>query len=431
MLENLDNITWAALQDAYGPANELPGLIRALALSAPELQEEILTDVWDRIWHHGRVTEVTPHAIPFLIELVAGGSLGHNLFSVLELLYYLGDGPTPWARETVNLKTYGEQSEGESLVLLKRERGLSPDAITKIFKESELYIKQSHVAVREELAFYLRLLESNEAPSVREIATWLTVVFPELAPEIAPRLRLLIDKEPDITVKATMIWSLGRLVCDLTDQENLRFFSRLAHSKEHPLIYFYAAAAYTSMAKADTPPEIAALVATGIYSNWDPDDFPPLPTGGPILVSDSIRTHGCRALSRLGAERAVPLLVAALGKINPPDQPGAYLTFEPVVDTLLDLAFGSRRESDAYRVREWIKDGVKVRVNGRYYRLLTEHGPEVMGELTDLQRQALEGVVVTEKLWSYEDNVYTLYGLPATREGLARLLTSSSPDSAC
>lgn len=423
MLESLDNINWSNLEDAYGPASNMPGLIRALTSANRELQEEALSQIWDRIWHYGRITEATPYVIPPLIELVCGRALGENLLSVLKLLYYLGDGPTPWEREITNLKTYGEKAEGESLVLLDRERNLSREAVDGIFQQAERYIQQSHYAVCEGLPLYLDLLATSNDPAVREICAWLAVVFPERVAEIAPRLRSLIDREPDITVKATMVWSLGRLVRDLADPLYLSTFSRLARSREHPLVYFYAAAAYTCIAKTNTQPDIAALVATGIYWDWQPTYAPPPVTPGPILISRSIQLHGCRALMELGAERAVPLLIAILKRLDDSESVTTYLPFEPVIDALLALTFGSRNPN-AYRVSAWLKDGKLIRAKGRYYDVEGERDAPHTPELTNLQRQVLSGLLDTERLWEYEDNVYVLYGLPMSREGLNEFLAS-------
>jgi hypothetical protein len=428
MLEKLDTIDWSSLEDACGSAATLPDCIGDLASTDSDLQQDALFEVYDRIWHHGRVTEATPHAIAFLIELAEAGVLGEQLYYVLEMLYYLGDGPTPWYRKITNLKTYGEKEEGESLALLEREVGLSREAIDAIFEQAETYIEQSHLAVREGLPFYLHLLETNTDPQIREICAWLTVIFPERVEEIAPRLRQSIDQETDITVKTTLIWSLGRLLCKQGDRRYLSFFSGLAHSREHPSVYFYAAAAYASIARRETPPDIAALVATGIYWDWSPGDEPPLVTSGAILHQHKVPLHGCRALSSMGAERAVPVLLAVLDKLNrseASDAYGAYRRFEPVIDALLDLAFGPRTESDAHRVRAPLRDGVRIRVQGRYYEIQIQREPVAARELTDLQYQTLAGIVAAQRLWEYEDNVYALYGLPTTRDGLRALLTSN------
>lgn len=433
MLESLDNINWSNLEDAHGSADTLPGFIRAVASSDPALQGEALGQIWDRIWHYGRITEATPYAVPFLIEIAADAAaaetLGESLASLLELLYYLGDGPTPWAREITNLKTYGEEAEYEGLALLEREEGLSNEAIDAIFRQAEVYVAQSHAAVRAGLPLYLDLLATNENPKVREICAWLAAVFPERAVEIAPRLRSLIVAEQDITVKATTIWSLGRLVCALGEQQDLDLFYQLAHSKEHPIIYFYAAAAYCCTAKAATPPDIAALAATGIYWDWDRKDEPPPATPGPIWVADSIRLHGCRALAKLGAERAVPILLAVLKRLDESEYITTYTPFEPVIDTLLDLAFGPC-DANAYRVRGWREEGKWIAAKGRHFKVEGELKASVLHQLTNLQRQVLASLLKTEKLWEYEDNVYTLYGLSMTREGLKELLFTGTLRSA-
>jgi hypothetical protein len=431
----MDNINWSNLEDAYGPATSLPDSIKALTSSDSTLQEEALGQIWDHVWHYGRVTEATPYAIRFLIGAAAAGTLGEKLPSLLELLYYLGDGPTPWAREITNLKTYGEKAENESLALLEREENLSNGTIDAIFRQAEVYVARSHTAVRAGLPLYLDLLGTSQDPKVREICVWLTVVFPERAIEIVPRLRSHVDREQDITVKATMIWSLSRLVCDSGDngdldiQRDLDLFYRLAHSREHPIIYFYAAAAYCSTAKTATPPDIAARVATGIYWDWDRKDEPPPATLGPIWVSDSIQLHACRALTKLGAERAVPILLAVLKRLDESEHIETYAPFEPVIDTLLDLAFGTRN-ANAYRVRSWRENGKWIAAKGRHFKVEGEREAPVLHELTDLQHQVLAGLMHTEKLWTYEDNIYKLYGLPKTKEALRRLLLAGPIGSA-
>lgn len=425
MLETLDKIKWGDLQDALGPATSLPSVIRALASANPQLQQEALDGIWDRIWHYGRITEATPLVVPFLLELATSGRLGGVLNNVLELLYYIGDGPTPWAREITNLKTYGERAEYEGLVLLEHEVALSTDAINQILEQAETYIQEAHIAVRAGLSFYFELLQTSEDPSIREICTWLVVVFPERFEESTPRLRRLIDQESDMTVKATMIWGLGRLlgVADtIPHPQDLSFFSRLACSREHPLIYFYASAAYTYLAKVQTPPYLAALVATGIYWEWDPRDSPPLVTPGPILITQSIQIHGCRALSSLGADRAIPLLLWVLRRLTESQWATSYDVFEPAVGTLLELAFGPQLDEGAYKRRSRLVSGEIVRVHGSYYEVPATYQVPMARELTGLQRQVLEGLLTLERLWTFEDNIYTLYGLPSTRDSLRKFL---------
>jgi hypothetical protein len=68
MLEGLDRIEWAALEHAYGPASDVPELLRALA----EGDTEAVDALYGNIWHQGTVYAATAPAVPFLIELLDG-----------------------------------------------------------------------------------------------------------------------------------------------------------------------------------------------------------------------------------------------------------------------------------------------------------------------------------------------------------------------
>ncbi|WP_199514582.1 HEAT repeat domain-containing protein [Nucisporomicrobium flavum] len=63
MLDGLDEVDWAALTHAYGPADDVPGLLREAALS----------DLYERLFPQGTVYPATAAAVPFLVELAAEG----------------------------------------------------------------------------------------------------------------------------------------------------------------------------------------------------------------------------------------------------------------------------------------------------------------------------------------------------------------------
>ncbi len=73
MLEGLDKINWKNLQHAYGSANDVPDLIRALALEAPlgDIEDDELGFSFDNsasyklsssIFHQGTIFEATSYA---------------------------------------------------------------------------------------------------------------------------------------------------------------------------------------------------------------------------------------------------------------------------------------------------------------------------------------------------------------------------------
>lgn len=407
--DKLSAIDWHNTLDAYGPAHEIPGLIRALATDNSEYQREAINQLWDRVWQYGRITPASSVVIPLLIDCIDANLTPRVLRSLLHLLFCLGDGSNPWAREITNLKTYGEKDEYEGLALLEREEKLSREEIDQTFVQAEIYVKQCHAAVRDGLSVYLRLLETHPDWKVRWEVTWLTTIFPEEFESLAPCLRSHIRDETDPQVKSMLIWSLGRIHRGAGTDQDLDFFYDLATSRSHPRVYFHAACAYASIAGERTSSYIAALITTGIY------------------LCQLNTLHGCCALACIGAERAIPFFGVLLNKIQGLDGQYFFHQFEPVIDTLLDLVFGKKRDVLAAGLPRKMVEGKQVKINGRHYRLGLEYLPPLRTILTSTEYQALTILVSAPNLWGFEDNVYALYGLPTTREELQALLEANKP----
>jgi hypothetical protein len=70
MLEGLDQVDWGSLDDAYGPASDVPDQIRALASDGQKVRDDALSELFDNIWHSGTVYEASPLEIPILRALL-------------------------------------------------------------------------------------------------------------------------------------------------------------------------------------------------------------------------------------------------------------------------------------------------------------------------------------------------------------------------
>ncbi|MFC1406460.1 MULTISPECIES: hypothetical protein [Streptacidiphilus] len=62
----LDEVQWQALNHAYGPAEDLPALVRALYQGDEEIIDEAIYELHGNIWHQGTVYEASAPAVPFL-----------------------------------------------------------------------------------------------------------------------------------------------------------------------------------------------------------------------------------------------------------------------------------------------------------------------------------------------------------------------------
>lgn len=74
MFEGLDDIDWTSMEHAYGTAEEMPALLRALCCSHTEERRKALDRFYSAVHHQGSVYSSTAASLPFLFELAADGA---------------------------------------------------------------------------------------------------------------------------------------------------------------------------------------------------------------------------------------------------------------------------------------------------------------------------------------------------------------------
>ncbi len=150
MFDRLDEIPWRSLHHAYGTAEEVPRLLRALA--QPAQQEAALSELFGNVWHQGTVYEASSYAVPFLLELVAE--------------------PTIPGRDEI-LGLIGAMAAGKSYLDVHAEPGLrsgeywrqKPDFEERLTREQK-DARRTRDAVLQHWELICRLL-GDEAPMVR------------------------------------------------------------------------------------------------------------------------------------------------------------------------------------------------------------------------------------------------------------------------
>ncbi|MFF3290695.1 PBS lyase [Streptomyces sp. NPDC003023] len=89
MFAGIDEVEWASLEHAYGPADDVPELLRKLASADPFERESALDGMYGSVHHQGDVYDSTLACIPFLMELVADPSV-QDRGGIIELLTSIG-----------------------------------------------------------------------------------------------------------------------------------------------------------------------------------------------------------------------------------------------------------------------------------------------------------------------------------------------------
>lgn len=165
-LDGLDAHPWASFSHAYGSAEDLPDLLRALGGTDEEAAEEALSELYGSVLHQGTVYSASAEVVPFLAGMAASG---HRAADLLVLL--------------------GGLAESED------EYGVAPGTVRK--------------AVTGRLPLLLPLLAAPE-PDVRRTAAW-AVSHTRATALALPALRARWDGESDSAARAEVLAGIARL----------------------------------------------------------------------------------------------------------------------------------------------------------------------------------------------------------------------------
>ncbi|MFF3945697.1 HEAT repeat domain-containing protein [Streptomyces sp. NPDC001902] len=159
----LDRVAWAELHHAYGPAGDVPALLRALTSPEQETAEEAEQELWGSLVHQGTVYRATVAAVPFLARLAVAGVRRAELLGMVGAIAESTDEHDP-------------QRPGAA-----------------------------RTAVVAQLPLLLPLL-SDADPEVRQCAAWAVAQCgPEAGPDARVELRRRWETESDPTVRADVL----------------------------------------------------------------------------------------------------------------------------------------------------------------------------------------------------------------------------------
>jgi hypothetical protein len=109
--QGLDQVDWRHLEHAYGAADDIPSLLRALASGDTEI--DVFEKLFTGLYHQGSVYSAIPKALPFLLQLLGDGqqsSLIHFFEAVSESV-----GEEPCGSEEVADEIREELGKGMSV----------------------------------------------------------------------------------------------------------------------------------------------------------------------------------------------------------------------------------------------------------------------------------------------------------------------------
>lgn len=277
MLEALDTIDWSKLQHAYGPAIDVPDLIRALASDDEEERQSATFELYENIWHQGTVYEATAYAVPFLIELLESD----NVPEKNEILVLLGS--------------------------LASSFDSYPQAIHQ---------KQAHEAVACGVKIYVILLDHDD-PDVRVGAAYTLFCLPECAPEVQPILQRHLESEGNQHVRASLLLCMWSFSPNLLREYHRLFQERMKAERESALVKLAAAVALIRSTE-DAHSLSPEAMQTVIEAIPHPEEIEPVYEALPWMQSGFIADIGmllCK-LPPAVASAALSLCFEALAQAN-------------------------------------------------------------------------------------------------------------------
>lgn len=187
MLDRLDDIPWKRLTHAFGPAEDVPHLLRSLRTASVELTGEAspLWHLFGNIWHQGTVYEATAHAVPYLIELAAC-PLVPDRSGILGLLAAIATGSS---YRDVHGNVFNEPDFDER-------------------KAVELtWVEQAHTAVASGVATFLAM--TREETDIRLAAAHVLALLPEHREVVCARVRSMMNAETGSLQRTGLLLLLG------------------------------------------------------------------------------------------------------------------------------------------------------------------------------------------------------------------------------
>ncbi|MEU6648543.1 hypothetical protein ABZ904_03610 [Streptomyces sp. NPDC046900] len=165
-LDGVDSHSWSSFSHAYGSAEDLPDLLRALVETDAGPAGEALSELYGSVLHQGTVYAASAEVAPFLARIAAAG---HQVTDVLMLL--------------------GGMAESED------EHGVVPGTV--------------RAAVAGQLPLLLPLMDAAE-PEVRRTAAW-AVSHTRATELLLPALRRRWEEEPEPLVLSEILAGISRL----------------------------------------------------------------------------------------------------------------------------------------------------------------------------------------------------------------------------
>ena len=342
LLAGLEEIDWAGLRHAYGPAGDVPGLLRALVSESPAERRRAVHGLYSNVFHQGSRYEATAYAVPFLARLALDPRTPQR-DAILHLLVALAIGYDEaylpggvdiagWRASVERIRTADPAQRLRELdAWVEAARDEADRQVRGMYRavddptaelRSALDELAAYDAVRAEVPRLRGLLRDGD-PRVRAAAAYLTGWFPQEAPGSVSALRVLLAAEARPGVAANAVVSAG-----LLGDTGLIPRLRKGLSGPEPLIRWADAIALARLG--DAGADVTGVLAAACVEPPEPGPEPTV-----RFLDGNLRGYAAQTLAMLDGHLPPPALKAVLDGLARASGTAAF----PVATAALQLTF--------------------------------------------------------------------------------------------
>ncbi|KAI8654122.1 hypothetical protein NCS56_01368800 [Fusarium sp. Ph1] len=411
-LAGLDDIDWASLQHAYGSAEDVPALLKALRFHDKKELDQVYFALSSNILHQGTRYQATSYAVPFLYALLDAKDTPRRE----DLLYYLVNvalghpsASVPSGIEITKWRTLVAKTQQPNFAEDERRKKdeyiaaatddkdrqrredeflyrLSPEKMA----ERQLNGLRAYDAVRGGLDYVYECLKDGN-PDLRAVATFCLGFFPEDKVKAEGELLALLGHEDDVAVRGTGLISIALLQApspgDLLQTEVAQYLKTTFNNQDNNEASKWSSAIGLAILRIYEPETINTILQAIADDNYlsilQRDHCKRFPFAYPDLAS-----LAASVLKVKGSEFPQVTRITLYQLEGSKGQTTWYLT-----ELLLESAFDGKP--------------------------LSETKP--FSELTELQQETLRALVrLDQSTWSWGNfvRILTQGGVPSTKEAL-------------
>jgi hypothetical protein len=247
----LETIDWGAMRHAYGPADDVPDLLRGLLSDDAEEREIALDGFYTAVHHQGDVYDCTIACIPFLLCVVGDPAVAER-DAVLALLASIG----------------GVEDAPPLDVPLDRDD--TGDDDDREYRRSQRQNRQiAHRAILAGMPIFLALLADEDSAVRRKAPLALRACWDEGA-SIVPALRRRFAIETDREARIACLKAIVAFCAKADPSSSFGpWLADLARSHAEPAVRLVALELAARATPAELPSDVAAIALTAVREVYD------------------------------------------------------------------------------------------------------------------------------------------------------------------